>query len=292
MWRGPATRRGRILARVVFYSAVVLGVLPWVFSSVILSPPPRLAAGAAEPGFEELALVSDGLRLRAWLIRSSGLRPAVVMTHGLGDSIESYAHVARRWAERGHTALLVELRAHGRSEGRQVSLGALERHDVEAAIAALHARGLAERGLVLSGVSMGAVAVLLAAPNRDDLRAVVAEAPYDSFRETLAHHAKLLYGLPRWLPIVPISIALAEWRAGFDADDADCVAAARGIRAPLLLIVDGADPRMPEPVVRRVFDAHPGPKRLWVAPNEEHAGAVLSDGYWPSVEAFLAENGV
>jgi pimeloyl-ACP methyl ester carboxylesterase len=292
MWRGPRTRRGRILLRVAFYAVVVLGVLPWVFSSIMISPPPRPETGAPEPGFEEIALHSDGLRLRAWLLRSRDERPAVLLTHGLGDSIESYAHVARRWALRGHSSLLVEMRGHGRSEGRQTTLGGLERHDVEAGIAALESRRLAGNGLVLSGVSMGSVAVLLAAAGRPDLRAVIAEAPYDSFRESMAHHAKLFYGLPRWLPLIPMSITLAEWRAGFDADAIDCVAAARSIRAPLLLIVDGADPRMPEPVVRRIFDAHPGPKRLWVAPGEEHAAGSLNDGYWPTLEAFLAENGL
>lgn len=292
MWRGPATRRGRILARVVFYSLVVLVVLPWVLSSKIVSPLPREPVEAPASGFEEIAIVPDGLRLRAWLSRSPGQRPAVVLTHGFGESIDGRAHVARGWVNRGYTTLLLELRGHGKSEGRHVTLGALERHDVEAGIAALEVRGLAGRGLVLSGVSMGSVAVLLAAADRRDLRAVVAEAPYDSFRESVAHHAKLYLHLPRWLPLIPLSIAVAEWRAGFDADAVDCVAAARRIRAPLLLIVDGADRRMPEPVVRRILDAHPGPKQLWIAPGEAHAEAVLNDGYWPTLEAFLAENGI
>jgi uncharacterized protein len=98
--------------------------------------------------------------------------------------------------------------------------------------------------------------------------------------------------VPRWVPLIELAVALAEWRAGFDADEVDCLAAARLLRAPLLLIVDGADPRMPEAVVRRVLDAHPGPKRLWVAPGEPHAGASLNPGYWPTLEAFLGESGV
>lgn len=293
MWRGPRTRGGRIRLRIVFYSGVVLGVLPWVFSSLMIAPLPRQPTGPPEPGFEELWLSSDGLKLRAWLLRvPEGPSPAVVLVHGLGDCIESYADLARRFGRRGHSVLLVEMRGHGRSEGRHTTLGGLERHDVEAGIVALQSRGLARGGLILSGVSMGSVAVLHAAAGRDDVRAVIAEAPYDSFRETMAHHAKLLYGLPRWLPLLPMSIALAEWRAGFDADAVDSVAAARRIRAPLLLIVDGADPRMPEAVVRRVLDAHPGPKRLWIAPGEGHAGASLNDGYWPTLEAFLAEIGL
>ncbi len=87
--------------------------------------------------------------------------------------------------------------------------------------------------------------------------------------------------------MIPLSIAIAEWRAGLDADDVDAVAAARRMRAPLLAIVDGADPRMPEPVVRRVFDAHPGPKRFWLAPGASHAGAALAPAYWREVFGFL-----
>jgi len=43
--------------------------------------------------------------------------------------------------------------------------------------------------------------------------------------------------------------------------------------------------------VRRVFDAHPGPKRLWIAPGAPHAGASGSPGYWPVVLGFVDDNG-
>jgi hypothetical protein len=136
------------------------------------------------------------------------------------------------------------------------------------------------------------VAVLRAAADQPDVRAVIVEAPYDTFRETIARHAWLFYRLPRWVPLIPLSIAIAEWRAGFDADEVDAVAAAARIRGALLAIADGADVRMPEAVVRRVFDAHPGPKRMWVAPDAGHVGASLHPDYWPTVEGFLVDNGL
>jgi hypothetical protein len=49
---------------------------------------------------------------------------------------------------------------------------------------------------------------------------------------------------------------------------------------------------MPEPVVRRVFDAHPGPKALWIAPGASHAGAQFAPGYWPAVLGFLTQHGL
>jgi alpha-beta hydrolase superfamily lysophospholipase len=269
---------------------VLLG-LPLAFSQVMIGTQ-RQPTHPAPGRFEELQLASEGLRLRAWLLRGDPQRAAAVIVHGVGDSLESWTEVADTLHRRGHTALLLDLRGHGGSEGRHMTLGGREREDVRAAISHLQQQGLAPQGLLLMGWSMGAVAVLRAAAERSDVRAVVAEAPFDTYRNSVAHHARLLYGLPRWVPLIPLSIAMAEWRAGFRADDVDAVAAARKIRAPLLAVADGADPRMPETVVRRVFDAHPGPKRFWLAPGVDHVGAILLPDYWKTVTAFLAENGV
>jgi pimeloyl-ACP methyl ester carboxylesterase len=291
-WRRPATRRGRVLLRMVFYAGVVLAVLPWSFSSLLLETQRQPTDAAPRGVIETRVRSSDGVALRAWLLEGSGDRPPVVIAHGLGDSLESYLDSGYRLQGRGHSVLLLDLRAHGASEGKYTTLGGLEREDVRAGMELLRSGGRADRGFVLLGVSMGAVAVLRAAADRADVRAVIAEAPFDSYRENTAHHAQLYFHLPRWLPLIPLSIAVAEWRAGFDADDVDAVAAARHVRAPLLAIVDGADPRMPLAVVTRVFDALPGPKRLWVAAGVPHAGAAGHPDYWKTVLGFLEENGV
>jgi pimeloyl-ACP methyl ester carboxylesterase len=286
-----ATRRQQVLARVGLYGGFLLVGLPLATSQALLRTI-RQTVHAARPPWEEIAVVSEGLRLRAWLAAGGGTRAAAVLVHGLGDSLESQAGSGATLLRRGHTVLLLDLRAHGGSEGRLTTLGGREREDVRAALAALRERALGGRGFVLLGVSMGAVAALRAAAEEPDVRAVVAEAPYDDYRSSMVHHARLYYGLPRWFPLVPAAIAVAEWRAGFDADEVSAVAAARRVRGALLLIVDGDDPRMPEPVVRRVYDAHPGPKRLWTAPGAPHAGAALAPGYWETVLGFLEANGL
>jgi pimeloyl-ACP methyl ester carboxylesterase len=274
------------LTRLVFYAFVLFVGVPLAFSQVLLrgvslppsSPPPAYVAGS---------VVSEGLRLRTWTRVGSDARPAVVVVHGLGDSLESYVDRGDALSRRGHTVLLLDLRAHGASEGRYTTLGGREREDVRAAMEALRKSGRARAGLVLMGHSMGAVAVLRAAAGQPDVRAVIVEAPYDNYRANAFHHARLLYGMPRWVPIIPITIALAEWRAGFRADDVDAVAASAALRAPLLAIADGADPRMPEAVVRRVAGAHAGPHQVWVAPGAGHVGAVLHPDYWRVVLSFL-----
>ena len=284
-------KRKAFLARIVFYSAVALVAIPLAFSQVMVKTH-RQPVHSVPPGFEEGRVVSEGLRLRTWTLRGHPDKAAVVVGHGVGDSLESFTDLASRLNARGHTVLLLDFRGHGGSDGAYTTLGGREREDVRAAAQSLRDRGLAGAGLVFMGFSMGAVAALRAAVDQPDVKAVIVEAPYDTYRDNIAHHAWLLYKLPRWTPIIPIAVAFAGWRAGFDPDDVDAVAAARRLRAPLLAIVDGADDQMPEAVVRRIIDAHPGPKRLWVAEGAGHVGASLIVGYWPVVFGFLEENGI
>jgi len=283
--------RRRLWLRIAFYGTTLLIVLPFTLSGLIVGTQ-RLPPGELQAGFEPVPLRSEGLRLRAWLTRGEAARPAALLVHGLGDSLESYTDLARALRRRGHTVLLVDLRGHGGSEGRYMTLGAREREDVRAGLEHLRRSGLAPAGSFVMGWSLGAVAALRAAAEREDVRAVIVEAPFDSGRETIALHARLLFGIPRWLPLLPLCIRIAEWRAGFRIADADAVAAARALRAPLLAIADGEDRRMPEAVVRRVWDAHPGPKRLWVAAGVDHVGAVLRPDYWTTVVGFLEEHGL
>ena len=286
-----STPRGRLLARVALYGTALLVGLPLAASQMLVG---TMRPGTLEPWppWEEIRVQSGGLRLRAWLAPGDPDRAAAVVVHGLGDSLDSYVDVGAVLNRRGHSVLLLDLRGHGGSEGRLTTLGGHESTDVRAALGALRERGHGPAGFVLLGTSMGAVSVIRAAAGEPDVRAVVAEAPYDSYRGTVAHHARLFYGLPEWFPLMPAAIRVAEWRAGFDADEVDTVAAARDLGAALLLIVDGEDPRMPETVVRRVYDAHPGPKQLWVAEGAPHSGASQRPGYWEAVLGFLDDAGV
>ena len=280
----PTSRR--ILGRVLFYGFVLLVAVPAAFSRVLLGTFQGPVAPVS-PGFEEWPLTSQGLRLRAWFKGASGERPAVLVVHGLGDNLESYTEHAARFSALGHPVLLLDVRGHGGSQGRYGTLGARERDDVRVGMEALRTHGLGGKGLVVMGHSMGAVAVLRAAAGVPDVRAVIVEAPFDTFRDTVAHHSRLLYGLPRWAPFAPLAILDAEFLAGFDADDVDAVKAARDIRAPLMVIADGADPRMPPEVVRRVFSAHEGPGEMWICPGVDHLGAITNPEYWPRVLGFL-----
>lgn len=293
LWKPAGSSRWRrVLLRVALYGGALFVVLPLVFAHIMTRTPARVAESPPAQGYEEVRLTSGELALRAWVVQGQPDKAAFVIVHGLGDHLESYQGHARPLIERGHTVLLLDLRGHGGSQGDYTTLGGLESLDVLAAMDYLRAEDLAESGIALMGHSMGAVAVILAAADQPNVRAVIAEAPFDSYRSTVAHHAKLMYHLPSWFPIIPLAIAAAEWRAGFDADAIDCVAAAQRIEAPFLAIADGLDRRMPEEVVSRIVDAHDGSHRLWVAGGVDHVGAFYHPDWEATILGFLDDSGL
>lgn len=135
--RGPLRRfleaRGSIGGLHAAHRRVRLHAADGVWLSAVLAPGPSAAAPAS---------------------RVAGL----VLAHGFGASAAkpAYARLADELS-RSAAVLSLDLRGHGRSEGA-CTFGDLERHDVDAGIAALQARG--HSTVVVLGVSMGSTAAL------------------------------------------------------------------------------------------------------------------------------------
>ncbi len=151
-----------------------------------------------------------------------GGRPAVVLAHGLGGTVDSgLVPFAERLAAAGLDALAFDYRGFGASDGtpRQTVSVAGQVADYRAALRAAAALpGVDPTRLVLWGVSLAGGHVLEVAAGRDDVAAVVSLTPLvngaAAGRLALAHHrpSSMLRstvagvasraGRPRMMPIV------------------------------------------------------------------------------------------
>ena len=161
--------------------------------------------------------------------------------------------------------MAIDFRGHGESEASLTSIGFHESRDVEAGMR--YIRGTGSGDPVLWGTSMGAVSALLAAERDGSVAGLIADAPFDTYRNTICHHAKLMYGIPEF-PLIVLACPMIEERAHFRMDDVNSLRAAAKIHAPMLVLAGEKDVRMDSAVVRSVYEAAAGPKEFWVSFQE------------------------
>jgi fermentation-respiration switch protein FrsA (DUF1100 family) len=192
---------------------------------------------------------------------------------------------ARLLAGAGYGVLLVDLQAHGESQGERVTAGWRERHGVAAALEWLQERDPGRPRVVL-GVSMGGAAAVL---SRADADAFVLESVYPDLGDAIERRVGLFLG-PLAPPASRLLTGYLALRLDIDPLDVSPEAAIARIRAPVLMLAGDRDRRTPPEHTRRLFDAAPGPKRLvWFA-GAAHQDLLQFDPrrYREALLAFLS----
>lgn len=123
----------------------------------------------------------DGAKVPAWAFDVPGARGTVVLLHPNGGTAATMRDVAGLWAELGWASMALTLRAHGEAEGARNDIGWSARLDVVAAVEWAVSRRPGP--VIVHGVSLGAAAACLAAPEHGEIarRRIIGhvlEAPY------------------------------------------------------------------------------------------------------------------
>lgn len=127
-------------------------------------------------GYEEVAFrSSDGLKLTGWFHPSAN-GATILLVHGGNGDRQGPADHARMLVRHGYGVLVYDARGRGHSEGSPNSYGWDWRHDVAGALAYLEHRPDVDRERIGGlGLSTGADVLVEVAPDRPDLKAVVAD---------------------------------------------------------------------------------------------------------------------
>lgn len=193
-------------------------------------------------------------------------------------------------ANHGYGVLLIDLRAHGESEGEQISFGKYETRDLEAAYQFLLTRPDVNPDLIGElGNSMGAVTVLLHASQNPHIRAVVADSPFAALKDSISKGVESLTDLPAF-PFAPLIEYYAEQETGSTASEVAPVEHIAQISPnAVFLLQGGLDDVLPIDSGQRLYDAALEPKELWYEPQVGHTGFIdaLPQEYEQKVIGFL-----
>ena len=287
-------RAKSILAWLGVLGALVVGLF-WLAAS-FLSNLATFVPPSARPSLhpQRLGLIcedveirsGDGKRISAWWLPAGKKgAPPVIVLHGLGASKSHMIDYILFAQKEGYPVLAIDFRGHGGSEPSMTSIGFYESQDVLAGVKFVQERGAGDP--VLWGTSMGAVSALLAAEKDESVVGVIADVPFDTYRNTIRHHAKLMYGITEF-PLIWMAFPMIERRLNFSLDEVDSLRAAAKIQAPMLVLAAEKDGRMDPAMVRTVYEAAAGPKEFWIIPDEGHENRTFQDSFQEKIRAFLA----
>lgn len=223
--------------------------------------------------FEEVEITSrDGLKLRGRYYHVADGAPLEIQFHGYkGNALRDFSGAWRIAREAGRNVLLVDQRCHGKSEGHTITFGIKERFDCLEWIRYANER-FGNVPILLSGVSMGAATVLMAAGQDlpENVKAVIADCPYDApsniikkvLGQDMGMPVKLVYPLIRFGGMV---------YGGFNLDADSPVAAVQRAQVPILLIHGDDDRFVPYEMSCNIHAAAPETVEFHTVPGAGHA---------------------
>ena len=241
--------------------------------------------------YEEIYITAkDGIRLYGKYYELYKNAPIVLFFHGYrSSSIRDGNGLFALCKKYGYNILMIDQRAHGKSEGKTMTFGVLERYDVLNWVEYVIERMGKDAEIVLAGISMGAATVLMASDLElpDNVKGIMADCPYSSPKEilncvleSLKFPAGVVYPLARWSAMIYGRV---------DIEQASAKDAVKSCKVPILFIHGDDDRFVPCSMSRQCYDACGGDKRLVLVKNAGHGISYCVDGelYEREVMAFM-----
>ena len=188
----------------------------------------------------------DGLTLWGRYYHVADGAPLDIAFHGdRSAGLTDFCGGAQISRDLKHNLLLVDQRAHGKSQGRTITFGIKERYDVLSWVEYARERFGVDTKILLFGISMGASTVLMASqfPLPENVKGIVADCPYSS-------PLKIIRSVGRKMRIPAAVATVFSWvgakvYGGFDLRETDPVRAVRRAKVPILLIHGESDGFVP-----------------------------------------------
>lgn len=237
---------------------------------------------------------SDNLKLAGRYYHLKEGAPLVIFFHGYkSPALRDFCGGFWIYREQGYNILVVDQRAHGRSEGKFLTMGIKERHDCVKWVEYAVERFGKEVKILLGGISMGAATVMMAAELLQDcpnVKGILADCGYSTvegvMKETI-RHMKLPVG-PSWM-LLKLG---AKLYGRFDLDESSAAESLKNSRLPIVFIHGEADERVPAEMTRENI-ATASAERIvtFMVPEAEHGMSFYMDrsGYYNTVLPFIKE---
>lgn len=243
-----------------------------------------------EKNSKEVEIISkDGLKLKGYEVTNNNSNIWVIAVHGyLGRASDMVKHT-QKFIEFGYNVLILDLRAHGKSEGKYIGMGWLDHYDLELWIEKIISDNKNSK-IILYGISMGAATVMMATGGNlpSNVKVCIEDCGYTSaWEEFCMHIRRIFHMLP--FPLLYVASMISKIHVGYGFKEASSVKQVKKSKTPTLFIHGACDKFVPFEMLEKIYKSARCPKEKLEIEDSAHAESsdVNPDKYWSGVKEFI-----
>lgn len=238
-------------------------------------------------------LSRDGLALFGTFLPVRDAKGTVLCFHGYtSEGIHDFPCLAKFYVEAGYQVLMVDQRAHGRSEGTYIGFGCLDRWDALSWILEVVERLGGDLSIFLHGISMGGAVVLMTSGMKlpPQVKGIISDCGFTSAWDVFSSVLHTRYHMPAF-PLLQIADRMARAKAGYGLAECNAAREVEKAEVPILLIHGDADTFVPCRMCYEIYEHCKSDARLKIVKGASHAEAYHKDpaGYEKAVASFLED---
>lgn len=219
----------------------------------------------------------DGLKL-AGRYYDNNSSCTIFLFHGYrSNGPHDFSCAVEMYYDMGFNVMMVDQRAHGKSEGEYITFGVKESRDVVSWVEYVN-REFSPKQVIISGISMGATTVLLSLGHDlpQNVRGVIADCGFTSPSEIFEKVGKDSYKVNAhfFIPFLDIACKLL---GGFSIRNISTVDTVKNSRLPILYIHGEKDNFVPFQMSKNTYEARKENSRIFLSSEAGHGMSFLYD---------------
>lgn len=233
----------------------------------------------------------DGLKLHGLYFPTGNEKKIVICFHGYtSEGKKDYVALSDYYLKNGYSMLLVDLRAHGQSEGEYIGFGCLDRNDALGWINFIIKKCGDDAQILLHGTSMGGATVLMTSgldlPKQ--VKGIISDCAFTSPKYVFTHVLHSMYHLPAF-PVIQIASAVNRKKAGYGMDDCNSAREVKKAKVPILFIHGSGDTFVPCSMCDEIYENCASPKNKLIVEGASHAESYYKDtaAYEKALDEFI-----
>lgn len=254
---------------------IIFAGVSWYVGGALVAPanhvvgPPPAGLSIVEAEFTS----RSGSPLAAWLMEAKDSSATIILLHGIRGDRTFLVERAKLLHAAGYSIVMIDLQAHGESAGKHITVGYLERLDVQGAVDYVRKTHPTHR-IGISGRSLGGAAAVLASPMEVD--AMVLESVYPTISEAVHNRVATRLGALSYV-LTPALLCQLQPRLGISPADLRPIDKIAAVGCPVLIAAGDADQETTLAETERMFAAAQDPKELVFFEGAGHIDLLAHD---------------